>query len=311
MDGRELKPQEDLETSTDRRTLTDLLTSAVTIFSRLVAIPVFIFAHKSLPNPDWAFHLDRIILLIVVFGITELLIKLFRNFVIICMLVAIIYLTVGSITGKYGFTEMVRDYKTMVVSMYESPDPQKFIASKLVLFPNRNDIVAAIDYGNPEVRDFALKAVSKHFVREQKNTGYRTAIQCFAIFKEINANWIYVSDPKSREYYALASESQALLAGDCDDYSILMAACIKSVGGTARLIHTQDHLYPEMLIGSRQNMEEINYIIKRELFINESRGKSLHFHIDENNQIWLNMDYTARYPGGNFMSEKNLGVIAL
>jgi hypothetical protein len=33
--------------------------------------------------------------------------------------------------------------------------------------------------------------------------------------------------------------------------------------------------------------------------------KQLHYHIDERNQIWLNLDYTAKYPGGPFYVRGN------
>jgi hypothetical protein len=45
-------------------------------------------------------------------------------------------------------------------------------------------------------------------------------------------------------------------------------------------------------------------------FVKEITGKQPHYHIDERNQIWLNLDYTAKYPGGPFcMSEEILGAL--
>ena len=79
-------------------------------------------------------------------------------------------------------------------------------------------------------------------------------IQCFAVFKEINTRWNYVNDPKGQEYIAYASESLQHFSGDCDDHAILMTACIKAIGGTARIIHTGGHLYPEMLIGNKNDL---------------------------------------------------------
>ena len=136
-------------------------------------------------------------------------------------------------------------------------------------------------------------------------------IQCFAVFKEINSRWNYVSDPKDGDYIATASESLQFLSGDCDDHSILMAACVRAIGGTPRLIHTKGHIYPEILIGSMNDLETVNFLIKNKLFPKESHGKQLHYHIDERNQIWLNLDYTAKYPGGPFMSEEILGALTL
>ncbi|HEU4497412.1 MAG TPA: transglutaminase, partial [Flavobacterium sp.] len=52
-------------------------------------------------------------------------------------------------------------------------------------------------------------------------------------------------------------------------------------------------------------------LIKEVLFKEESKGKELHYHIDERGQVWLNLDYTATYPGGPFMSEEILGALTL
>jgi hypothetical protein len=90
-----------------------------------------------------------------------------------------------------------------------------------------------------------------------------------------------------------------------------MAACIRAIRGTPRLIHTGGHIYPEMIIGKKSELEAANYLIKEVLFVQESKNKEIHYHIDERGQIWLNLDYTARYPGGPFMSEEILGALTL
>lgn len=100
-------------------------------------------------------------------------------------------------------------------------------------------------------------------------------------------------------------------SGDCDDHSILMAACVRAIGGTPRLIHTKGHIYPEILIGSMEDLEKVNYLIKNELFPRESANKQLHYHIDERGQVWMNLDYTAKYPGGPFLFEEILGALTL
>jgi hypothetical protein len=179
----------------------------------------------------------------------------------------------------------------------------------LLPFPNKSKIIDAIEYENSKVRDFSLMATNKDFKDIRGYTNYRTIIQCFAVFKEINSRWNYVNDPKGKDYIAKATESLRYLSGDCDDHSILMAACVKSIGGTPRLIHTGGHIYPEILIGKKADLEIINFLIKKVLFVEESKGKTIHYHIDERNQIWLNLDYTATYPGGPFMSEEILGAL--
>ena len=90
-----------------------------------------------------------------------------------------------------------------------------------------------------------------------------------------------------------------------------MAAAVRAIGGTPRLIHTKGHIYPEILIGTMNDLETVNYLIKNILFEKESYKKQLHYHIDERGQVWLNLDYTAKYPGGPFLSEEILGALTL
>ncbi len=220
-------------------------------------------------------------------------------------------LVYGSVSGKYGFASVFEDYRSMMYTMNDDPYPQDIIISKLLPFPNKSKIIDAIEYENPKIRDFSIMAINKHFKHVKGYNDDWTIIQSFAIFKEINTRWNYVSDPKGHDYIASATESLQYLSGDCDDHSVLMAACIKSIGGTPRLIHTKGHIYPEIYIGTKKDLERINYTIKKVLFPLESKGKPIHYHIDERGKIWLNLDYTARYPGGPFMHEEILGALTL
>ena len=191
--------------------------------------------------------------------------------------------------------------------MAEDPHPQDIIISKLLPFPNKGKIIDAVNYDSPRVRNFAVMSATKYFRNIKGYQEQRRLIQCFAVFKEIRNRWLYVNDPSNREYIASASESLQHFSGDCDDHAILMAACIKAIGGTPRIIHTGGHLYPEMLIGTKADLETANYLIKEQLFVEESKNQEVHYHIDERGQVWLNLDYTARYPGGRFMREEILG----
>jgi len=215
----------------------------------------------------------------------------------------------GSVFGNYGFNAVFEDYRSMIYTMADDAYPQDIIISKLLPFPNKSKTIDAVEYDNPKVRNFALMATTKYFRDIKGYKKQRLMIQCFAVFKEIRNRWNYVNDPKGKEYIAYASESLQHFSGDCDDHAILMAACIRAIGGTPRIIHTGGHLYPEMLVGTKADLETANYLIKELLFPNESRGKEVHYHIDERGQIWLNLDYTATYPGGPFMSEEILGAL--
>ncbi len=281
------------------------------VLNILITIPIFIIAHQNLVVLDWANHFDRVLLFIVILAVIQLLLRALRRVTLISVILYFILLLFGTLSGKYGFQSVFEDYRSMVYTMSENPYPQDIIISKLLPFPNKSKILDAVEYQNPRIRNFAIMATSKHF-REVK--GYHeihTIVQSFAIFKEINTRWNYVSDPKGRDYIAKATESLQYLSGDCDDHSIFMVACIKSIGGTTRLIHTKGHIYPELYIGTQKDLEQINYVIKKVLFPTESKNQTINYHIDERGNIWLNLDYTAKYPGGPFMNEEILGALTL
>lgn len=279
--------------------------------SVLITIPSFIVVHQNLIDPQWYFALDRILIFILVLTIVYFVLYLLRTIIIICLALYLLVLIYGSIFGNFGFNSVYDDYNSMIYSMNNNPFPQDIIIAKLLPFPNKKEILKAIEFENPKVRNFSIMATNEHFKKVRGYPEYRNLIQCFAVFKEINSRWHYVNDPKNKDYIATAHESLMYFSGDCDDHSILMAACVKSIGGTPRLIHTKGHIYPEILIGNTQDLEKINYLIKNVLFVQETQNKPLNYRIDEHNQVWLNLDYTAKYPGGPFMSEEILGALTL
>jgi hypothetical protein len=281
------------------------------VLNILISIPLFIISHQNLIELNWFFNIDRIILFLLIIVGIQMVLRVLRTFIIICTFFYVLVLFYGTASGNYGFNSIYEDYDSMLYTMSDNPNPQDIIIAKLLPFPNKSKIITAIEYENPRVRNFAIMATSKHFKNIKGYSDYRTIMQCFAVFKEINLRWNYVSDPKDGDYIATASESLGYFSGDCDDHSILMAAAIRAIGGTPRLIHTKGHIYPEILIGTLSDLETVNYLIKNVLFEKESYKKQLHYHIDERGQIWLNLDYTAKYPGGPFMSEEILGALTL
>lgn len=279
--------------------------------SVLITIPLFIVLHQTIIDPQWYFAFDRILLFILVLVVVYFVLYLLRTIIMICLALYLVMLIYGTFFGSFSFNSVFDDYNSMLYSMNNNPFPQDIIIAKLLPFPNKKEIIKAIEFENPTVRNFAIMATSKHFKDVKGHSDYRIIIQCFAVFKEINSRWHYVSDPKNGDYIAQATESLLYFSGDCDDHSILMAASIKSIGGTPRLIHTKGHIYPEILIGNMQDLEKVNFLIKNILFVDESKNKQLNYHLDEHNQVWLNLDYTATYPGGPFMSEEILGALTL
>jgi transglutaminase-like putative cysteine protease len=129
--------------------------------------------------------------------------------------------------------------------------------------------------------------------------------------------WGYVRDPRGIDYlrYANATlragdRSNCVGGGDCDDFAILMAALVESVGGTTRIIlarnnTTGGHAYTEVYIG------QINATGSQvEPIIDWLKGKfntgKIYTHIDtDTKDVWLNLDWGPdekgnTHPGGPF-----------
>ncbi len=281
------------------------------VLNILITIPLFIIAHENIVEFDIKYNLDRILLFILILAVLQLILTALRRITLVSIFLYLIALFYGTVIGDYGFSNVYNDYETMIYSMTHTPYPQDIIIDKLLPFPNKSKTIKAIEFENQDIRDFAIQATLQNFRNIKGYPEYRTIIQCFAVFKEINTNWNYVSDPKNRDYIASARESLKYFSGDCDDHSILMAACVKSIGGTPRLIYTNKHIYPEILIGSLQDLEKVNFLIRNKLFEKESKDKPIHYHIDERGQVWLNLDYTATYPGGPYLDKEILSALTL
>lgn len=289
-------------------------TVVISILNILLTIPTFIIAHQNFKELDVKIPIDRILLFIVIFSIFHLLLVKIKKYIIIGIFIYLIILLYGTLFGNYSFYRVYDDYRSMMYTMGDNPHPQDIIIAKLLPFPNKSKVIKAIDFTNPKVRNFALMATTKYFNDKKQIKGYReyrTIIQCFAVFKEIKSKWNYVNDPIGSDYIAAASESLQHFSGDCDDHAILMAAGVKAVGGTPRLISTDAHIYPEMYIGTKRDLENVIFLIHNVLFVEESKNQPIHYHIDERGHIWLNLDYTASYPGGEFLGETILGQLTL
>ncbi|MBL7755192.1 MAG: hypothetical protein JNM44_12010 [Chitinophagaceae bacterium] len=283
----------------------------INVLSKLLAIPLFILLYRILPYIPAPFYLDKIILFFGVSLALFFILRYLRYTILLLSVASLAFLSIGSFVGPYGFKDLYLDYEAMVYSIIYDPIPVPLTIKPLQFFPNQRALKRAVNYTHRDVRQFALKAVNTHFKEYQQNSAFRKQIQALAVFKAINQSWNYVNDPRSRDYFALASESVRFLSGDCDDHSTCMAACIKSIGGRVRLILTTRHLYPELYVGSKNDFDRLHVLIREVLFKTESEGKPLHYHIDAKRQIWINLDYTAKYPGGPFMAEPVLGVLDL
>jgi hypothetical protein len=277
----------------------------------LISIPVFIFFRKNIYYFDAKIPYDKILIFLGFLLLFIFILKLFRQKISYSISIYIVILVFAFIQGNYTFFQVINAYKVIFYSDQMQQEEAILEQKTLKPFPNKKKVYESVDFLNYKVRNFALYAINKHFKNTPNYAVNRKLIQYFAVFKEINGRWNYVNDPKGQEYFASGSESLLYFSGDCDDHAILMCAAIKAIGGSMRLIHTGKHMYPELLIGSEKDLEVAMYLISYELFIKQSKGKTIYFHRDEKGKIWLNLDYTAHYPGGPFLGEEVLSILDL
>ena len=105
---------------------------------------------------------------------------------------------------------------------------------------------------------------SKALVITSDFSGERTIDQICAIYDYMKngsgplREWSYKSDPRGEEYFQYANYTlkmgeagSCVGMGDCDDFAILMAALIESIGAISRIVlaygKTGGHAYTEAI----------------------------------------------------------------
>ena len=285
----------------------------LTVISSLITAPLFIIFYRYFPNMiiniGMVIRLDMILCFLSIFILIFTLLRFLNRKLIFGFIGSfIVAMAVLQLFNIYSFQQMKQSYFDLINYVEDNPIKLPFLSENQMTIRNAAQIKKAVDYDNPKLRNFAVAASTRYFNKEGYYSKYGNIIRYFSIFKVIN-QWDYVPDPKGLDYFSPASESINLMAGDCDDHAILMAAAIKAIGGETRLIHTKNHLYPEVKVGKKKDLTKIYFLVKRLLFYKESMGNQLFYHIDNEDNIWLNFDYTGRYPGAKFMDQQIIGIL--
>lgn len=167
------------------------------------------------------------------------------------------------------------------------------------------NVTQAIRPTHPTVRTYALRLARQY-------PGPRNPLQVKRIWYHVKRNWRYVSDPRGGDYFAPANETiEAGLAGDCDDFAILLASLIEAIGGDARIVLAfgpgSGHAYCELWMGMgvrdgpairggpyyREYGEYYDTLEKKDVDMYWHKGPG-------QDNCWLNLDWGADYPGGAF-----------
>lgn len=285
------------------------------LISLLLALPLFIILLPFVPEMELpiagGLRVDHVLTFVLVFSAFVVLVKRLRLVVYGALVIGVLVVAVTSALGRYSFGDVYEDYAGLLRSLRDTTLGTPLASKKLRPFHDAEKLRHLVVNADPSVRKAAVRMATANFTEVRTRDDEHVLVQSFSIFKEINGRWRYVSDMKGGEYFAPPDESMELMAGDCDDHAVLMAASIKAIGGEVRLIRTEGHVYPEMKIGDDARLERAAYLIRKELFPGETGDKPLYHHTDADGQHWINLDYTRHYPGGELMNERIVGILEL
>jgi hypothetical protein len=279
----------------------------------VLALPLFVILDPYIPEmilPWWGgVRIDQVLTFAAVIGAFMVLVRRFQLVVYGALLVALVGLSVSSLIGSYTFGDLFTNYSQWLKSLQITASQVPMASQRHDPFQDSDKLRSLVNEVDPAVRKAAIQMATANFKEVKVAADETVLVRALSIFKEVNGRWTYVSDPKGREYFAPTAESIELMAGDCDDHAVLMAALINAVGGEVRLVRTTGHVYPELLVGDDARLERAAYLIRKVLFAKEVGEAPLYHHTDADGRHWINLDYTRSYPGGELMNERIVGIL--
>ncbi|UCJ06884.1 transglutaminase-like domain-containing protein [Chitinophaga pendula] len=285
------------------------------LLSLLTVLPLAPFINRYIPTIIVAgWHLDLFVSVITAFLFTRLLLWFFRPLIVPTFVILCCILAFNNLTNNYSFTNVLNDYKGMVQGNWGAKESKQL--DILSFYPRRVEtyrdktvrgIREKVDYKDSLVRNFSVRHSTAEF--DEYFPKYGKIVRFLSLFQFINRNFKYVNDSRRDEYFATPRETILNgLGGDCDDHSILMASCLQSIGARCRIVLIKGHAYPELYCGSKEDFEIMKQAIitlfphppVKEIYYHEMKG-----------EYWINLDYTARRPGGPYMNDKVYALIEL
>ncbi len=167
-------------------------------------------------------------------------------------------------------------------------------------------VLSAIDATDPVTRNAAVRVASQ-------DEGPFSVEQVARIWSHVRGQWRYVNDPRGDEYFAAASESIANgYVGDCDDFAIVLVAMLTAIGGDARLVMMDGpqggHAYAEVCVpGDSDEVRDRlarHYRRHRDPNLGRQSVRTVHYRPGQNCAVWLNLDWNAGVPGGDYENER-------
>lgn len=258
-----------------------------------------------------SWNMDLVVSVLLAALCTFLILRVFHFLLVPALGLFIIVIVYNQFIHGYGFGSMINDYRSMVKNNWGKKEQKEI---DLVVTPSFFDgpltktvksLQSKVNHTDSIVRNFAVTNSLKYF--DEYHNKYGGVVRYLSLFKHINGDFKYVPDSERDEYFATPRETILNgMGGDCDDHTILMVSALKAIGARSRMILTEGHLYPELFCGDKQSFEKMQSAILL-LFGKEVDG-NIYYH-EQNGQYWLNLDYTARHPGGPYVNEKAFAII--
>lgn len=285
------------------------------LLSLLTIIPLAPYMNRYIPPiVAGGWHVDMFVAVLFAFFLTRLLFWIFKPLIIPAFVLVCSVLCFNYFTDNYSFDNVLNDYKGMVQGNWGAKNSKQL--DILSLYPHRVEsyrdktvrgIRDKVNYKDSLVRNFSVAHSLADF--DEYFPKYGKVSRYLALFHYINRHFKYVPDTRRDEYFATPQETiQNGLGGDCDDHSILMASCLQAIGARCRIVLIQGHAYPELYCGSREDFEVIKQAIVT--LFPQPPVKEIHYH-EMKGEYWINLDYTARHPGGPYMNDKVYSLIEL
>jgi len=164
-----------------------------------------------------------------------------------------------------------------------------------------------VDPDHPAVAAFVRETVSG------ENVGPYNIGQICDLFDHLLGEWRYVEDPCARRGGAIVPPWVSLLtlSGDCDDFAVVLASCILSLGGCAEIALAEaesgGHIYTLVYLG-----ETVGAITRLRGYLRRryrTKVDAARLCFDEAGGIWLPLDWYTGVPGGETWVE-TVAVIA-
>jgi len=153
--------------------------------------------------------------------------------------------------------------------------------------------VSTFELVNEKITPYDIEVRKMAAVSAKKYPGQYNIYQLCSLFDDTRDNIQYISDPRGRDLWSEPRDTLQVGAGDCDDYAILLASLVESIGGTARIYMTDTHAFAAVYAGDESNIENVIGSIQNYY------GPLPVYYTSDEYGYWLMMDPTSSvYIGG-------------